>query len=111
MDTQTSTSSLLAQSIFGDNAVESRETTATTAAPVQQPYAYKPFLTPLPIWDHWAWLIVPLCLGVSVVYKSAKCWKMTDVPREAAKITLWMLGAMVLAGVAIWTVTWIATPR
>jgi hypothetical protein len=108
MKTQTSTSSLLAQSVFGDNAVQVRDTTATTAAPQ---YAYKPFLTPLPIWDHWVWLIVPLCLGVSVVYKSAKCWKPTDVPREAAKITFYMLGAMVLAAVAIWTVTWVATPR
>lgn len=108
MNESKSSTSLLAQSVFGDSAVP-RETTASTAETSQ--YAYKPFITPLPIWDHWAWLIIPLCLGVSVVYKSAKCWKMTEVPREALKITVWMLGAMVLAGAVIWTATWVATPR
>ncbi len=107
--TRDTTSPILAQSVFGPSAVPRPETTSATTAPAQQ-YEYRPFLTPLPVWDYWAWLIVPLCLGVSVVYKSAKCWKMSEVPREAIKITLWILGAMVLAAFAIWTVTWFATP-
>jgi hypothetical protein len=100
---------LLAQSPFGENTVPRTDTTASVAPAAT--YQYKPFVTPLPIWDHWVWLIIPLCLGVSVVYKSAKCWRMSDVPREALKITIWMLGAMVLAGATIWAVAWLATPR
>jgi hypothetical protein len=104
------TSPLLAQSIFGDGAVpRAGGDAAPTTASVK--YEYKPFLTPLPVWDHWVWLIVPLCVGVSVVYKSAKCWKMTEVPRESMKITFYILGAMVMAAAVIWTVTWAATPR
>ena len=26
--------------------------------------AYTPFVYPLPIWDYWPWLILPLTLGV-----------------------------------------------
>jgi len=71
--------------------------------------AYVPFVYPLPIWDYWPWLIIPLCAGVAIVYKSVKCQTMKQVPREALVIFVWMLvgfaaAAGALAGVVKWAV-------
>lgn len=66
--------------------------------------AWKPFLQPLPgAWHDSVWplLILPLCLAVSVVYKSIKCDSMRQVPRQAAEITLWILLGMGGAAVAL----------
>jgi hypothetical protein len=63
--------------------------------------AYVPFVYPLPIWDYWPWLIVPLCLGVSIVYKSVKCQHMRMVPKEALQIFVWILVGMVAAAGAL----------
>lgn len=66
--------------------------------------AYTPFVTPLPIWDGWIVLLLPLSVAVAIVYKSIKCHSMNQVPREAAAITIWILigfaiAALVLAGI------------
>jgi prolipoprotein diacylglyceryltransferase len=69
---------------------------------------YRPFLTPLPVWDYWYALIVPLCFAVSVVYKAMRCKSMRDVPRQAALITLYILLAMVAAAVLLVVIVKIA---
>ena len=61
--------------------------------------AYIPFVTPLPVWNYWVWLLIPLCLAVSVVYKSIKCWRINEIPREALVLTLWIIVSMI--GVAL----------
>ncbi len=68
--------------------------------------AWTPFLDPIPIWSDkvWPFLLLPLAAAVSVVYKSIKCRKMSQVPRESSVIfTLIILGmvaaAVVLSGV------------
>ena len=71
--------------------------------------AYVPFVYPLPIWEYWPWLILPLCAGVAIVYKSVKCHSMKRVPREALMIFAWMIvgfaaAAGALAGVVHWVV-------
>ena len=58
---------------------------------------YRPFLSPLPIWDYWYLLIVPLCFGLSVVYKAIRLPSMRQVLRQATVITLWILAAMAAA--------------
>lgn len=63
--------------------------------------SYIPFLYPLPVWDAWAWLLLPLCLGVSIVYKSIKCRTMNQVPREALIIFVWILIGMGAAAGAL----------
>jgi hypothetical protein len=67
------------------------------------PYQYVPFLKPLPAWgDHvWPWLLVPLCVGVAVVYKSLKCHSMRQVPREAFVLTVWILAGMAIAALGL----------
>ena len=59
------------------------------------------FVYPLPLWDYWPWLMLPLCAGVAIVYKAIKCHSMKSVPREAAVIFVWILVVMVLAGGAL----------
>jgi hypothetical protein len=71
---------------------------AEDAAAAAAPYRYtRPFLQPLPVWNYWPWLLVPLAIAVAVVYKSIKCRRVSQVPKEAAVLTLWILGGMVVA--------------
>jgi hypothetical protein len=65
----------------------------------QQPF--RAFWQPLPVWDYWYILLVPLCLGISIVYKSIKCRTMRQVPREAAVIFLMIMMGMILAAAAL----------
>lgn len=62
---------------------------------------YRPFIDPLPIHAWWYWLVLPLCLIFSVVYKCVKCESMKDVPRAALAITFWILLAMAAAAAAL----------
>jgi TRAP-type mannitol/chloroaromatic compound transport system permease small subunit len=67
--------------------------------------AYQPFLYPLPIWDYWAFLLIPLALGVSIVYKSIRCGQMSQVPRQAIEISFYIIISMVLAAVILSGIT------
>lgn len=60
--------------------------------------AYTPFIQPAPVWDYWAWLLIPLVIGVSIVYKTIRCKTLREVPREAATITFWILASLAAAG-------------
>jgi hypothetical protein len=65
-------------------------------------YSYtRPFLQPMPRWKYWYLLLLPLCVGVAVVYKAIKCRSMSQVPAEAASITVWILACFAAAGVAL----------
>ena len=68
------------------------------------PLAFQLFLDPLPLWDYWPWLLIPLSIGVSIVYKSIKCKSMSTVPREAAEIALVILFGMAGAAAVLWGV-------
>ena len=63
--------------------------------------AYRPFLDPLPVWDYWYVLILPLCVAVSVVYKAMKCRSISQIPLEASQIVLWILGGFSAAAVGL----------
>lgn len=56
---------------------------------------------PLPVWDVWWLLLLPLCIAIAIVHKCVKCRDMRDVPREAASITFWIIAGMVLAAAAL----------
>ena len=61
------------------------------------------FLRPLPVWgdNAWPWLLVPLCIGVAIVYKSIKCRSMKQVPKEAFVLTIWILAGMAIAATVL----------
>jgi hypothetical protein len=63
--------------------------------------AYTPFMQPLPAWDVWYLLALPLCAAVSIVYKSIRCRSMRKVPREAAKALGWIVLGLVSAAVVL----------
>jgi hypothetical protein len=66
--------------------------------------AFTLFIDPLPIWQAWwIWpsLLLPLCLAVAIVYKSIKCASMSQMPREAAGIFLWIVLGMAAAAAAL----------
>jgi hypothetical protein len=57
--------------------------------------AFEPFRQPLPVWDYWYLLLIPLCVGISIVYKSIKCREMRQVPREASVIFIMIMLGMI----------------
>ena len=65
------------------------------------PLGYTPFMHPLPAWDVWYLLAVPLCAAVSIVYKSIRCRSMRKVPVEAAKATGWIIVGLISAAVVL----------
>jgi hypothetical protein len=67
-------------------------------APTQ---SYRMFIDPLPIYRYWYWLLLPLCVLFSVVYKAVKCESMKEVPRQAISITFWILLGMASAAVGL----------
>lgn len=75
------------------------------------PLAVRLFLEPLKVWDYWPWLLLPLCLGVSLVYKSVRVDNMRKVPVEAVKATLWIVGGMGLAAVGLWLLVMAVSPQ
>ncbi|MBC8106613.1 MAG: hypothetical protein H7Z14_08495 [Anaerolineae bacterium] len=62
---------------------------------------YRPFITPLPVWDYWILLLIPLCLGVSIVYKAIRVQSINEVPKQALIITAWILGGMAAAAAVL----------
>lgn len=78
-------------------------TASDETAPAGPGAGYSPFLTPLPVWSDraWPWLLLPLCIGVALVYKSIKCQKMSQVPKEAAVLTAWIVFGMGAAAVVL----------
>jgi hypothetical protein len=65
---------------------------------------YIPFIYPLPIWANtWIWplLLLPLCLAVSVVYKSVRCSTVSRVPREATGLFITIVVGMILTAAAL----------
>ena len=63
--------------------------------------SFRPFWQPLPVWNYWYLLLLPLCVGVSIVYKAIKCRDMKQVPREAAVIFVMIILGMVLAAAVL----------
>jgi hypothetical protein len=64
--------------------------------------AWKPFVQPLPVWDYWPLLLLPLCAGLAIVYKSIKCSDMRRVPREAAVIFITIVVGLCAAAIVFW---------
>jgi NAD/NADP transhydrogenase beta subunit len=71
------------------------------------PLAYTPFVDGLPVWNYWMWLILPMIVGVSIVYKCVKCAKMSEVPKQAAIIAVMITLGLLAAAIALAAVTWI----
>lgn len=70
-------------------------------AAAEEAYRYVPFQKALPMWSTWWLLLLPLCMGISIVYKSIRCESMHQVPRQAAGLFAFILIVMVVAAGAL----------
>jgi hypothetical protein len=63
------------------------------------------FDRPVPgVWNAWPWLIIPLCAGVSVVYKVIHTNDVRRLPIESFKATLWILLGMTGVAAGLWVI-------
>ena len=74
--------------------------TLTVAAAPTFP-AWQPFHTAMPVWGYWFWLLIPLCAGVAVVYKTTKCREPGTIAWEALVLTAWIFLGLVAAAAAV----------
>ncbi|GJM26549.1 MAG: hypothetical protein DHS20C16_29640 [Phycisphaerae bacterium] len=52
-------------------------------------------------WQHML-MLVPLCLGISIVYKTIKCEDLREVPTASVVLCAAIVGSMYAVGVGIW---------
>ncbi|HRK30812.1 MAG TPA: hypothetical protein PLD59_07005 [Tepidisphaeraceae bacterium] len=64
--------------------------------------AWTPFVNPLPVWDYWMLLLLPMVGLFSIAYKSIKCGTMEEVPRQALHIFVLCLLGMAAAAGLLW---------
>ena len=62
---------------------------------------WRPFLTAMPVWDYWFWLLLPLCAGVAVVYKTTKCRTADTIARESVGLAIWIVLGLLGAAAAV----------
>jgi len=75
--------------------------------------AFTPLFDPLPALypgmdDYWLWLVVPLVVAISVVYKGTRVKELRALPKAAMVMTVQILVLMVFAAVALGGLYWAA---
>lgn len=56
----------------------------------------------MPVAVFWLWLVVPICMTVSLVYKATKIDRFKDIFPAAALMFLTMIGGLALVTIALW---------
>lgn len=74
------------------------------ALPAMVTLAWRPFLEPLPLADHWMWLIIPLSLIISLVYRTLKMKDLTGLVGQTVRLTVMILVFMVAAAIVLYGV-------
>jgi len=67
--------------------------------------AYTPFLDPLPLYDWWLVLLVPLVVAIAVVYKTLKLDALDRLWQEVGRLVVTILAAMAAAAVVLYYIT------
>jgi hypothetical protein len=68
--------------------------------------AFTPFYDPLPalfpgMSDYWLWLVIPLVVAVSTVYKCTRIDDLRKLPAQAGILTFQLLLAMVICAILL----------
>ena len=63
--------------------------------------AWVPFVDPLPVYEGWWLLLVPMAAAVAVVNKAVKCYEPGEIPRAAAVNMFWLLAGFVGGAAAV----------
>jgi hypothetical protein len=72
---------------------------------------YRPFLDPLPLDSVWYLLLVPLSLGVAMVYKAVRATDMSRYWRQVVIMSGQTVLAMVGLGVGFYVLVELILPR
>ena len=62
---------------------------------------------PLPVAAYWLWLVFPICLTVSLVYKTTKAERFRDIFGGSLVLFATMIGGLILVSIALWLVTFL----
>ena len=65
--------------------------------------AFVPLYDPLPalypgMSEQWLWLVIPLVVAISVVYKCTRVLSVKTLAREAIVMSVQLIGVMIFAG-------------
>ncbi len=60
------------------------------------------FGQPLPVAAYWFWLVFPICLALSLVYKTTRAPRFRDIFPSALLLFASMIGGFILITIAIW---------
>ena len=80
----------------------------TAMAALIIPLGYVPFRDPWAVDGQWLLLLLPLIVGISVVYKTIKLADLHRLPREATVMSLQLVAFMILVAAALWLLTELA---
>lgn len=70
-----------------------------------QAAAYVPFRDPLwGGWDYWPLFLIPLCVGIAIVYKGIRVDDIKTLPGVATRWTLLLLGSLLGLALLLWAV-------
>jgi hypothetical protein len=75
--------------------------------------AFTPFFDPLPALypgmdEYWLFLVIPLVIAISVVYKGTRMKDLRGLPRDATVMSVQILVTMVFAAAALGSLYWVA---
>ncbi len=66
---------------------------------------WRPVLDPLPVDTYWLWLMLPLVVGVAVVYKALKVNDLAKLPSQALTLVVQLVVLMAVAAAVLWLLT------
>ncbi len=61
---------------------------------------YRPFIDPISIHEHWFWLLIPMAVGIAIVYKAVRLKDMDRYWRAVAVMTAQIVLGMIVLGFA-----------
>jgi len=67
--------------------------------------AWTPFLQPVPLDDHWLWLVAPIVVAISVTYKTIKIDDLRNLPKQSAMLAGQIFVFMALAAAGLYLLT------
>ncbi|MCC6952428.1 MAG: hypothetical protein IT433_13415 [Phycisphaerales bacterium] len=72
--------------------------------------AWRPFLDPLDLHQHWYLLIFPMALLVSLSYKAVRVESLRELPKQTLVMAVQIVLAMIALGFAAWMLVQYVAP-
>lgn len=72
--------------------------------------AWRPFLEPLDLHDHWWLTLLPLALGVSIAYRAVRVTSFNHYWRQTLVMCVQVVGGMILLAALVFTIIELVIP-